>query len=155
VFNQSLNRFRYLRSDTLYENNTSDINALITASITASPIDDSAALAVYSATFEMPVTGDYLYLIWDYRTPLAAFLCSEATADAACCDCTPCTDDCNEYTITNTGEGSLVYAYIACNGTPTEVTLGEGESRTFCAQPTPTIVSGHGTVALDDCTCPV
>jgi len=67
LFNQKTNKFRYLRSDTVFENNAADINTLIGASAVAEPITPGSNRNF--ATFVMPDnTGSNLYLLWDYRS---------------------------------------------------------------------------------------
>ena len=87
VFDESSNKFKYLRTDTLYENNQPDISALLAASINITPIINTGAPDVYSAQFTMPSTGTYLYLITDYRDSTAVNLCYSAVLEDACCDC--------------------------------------------------------------------
>ena len=86
----SANKLQYLRSNTLYENNSTDINALLTASssnvLTVTP--STLGSLLYTGNFTMPNNlNDYLYLIYDYRLGLAANLCSGANAAGACCSC--------------------------------------------------------------------
>ena len=84
-----LNDFKYLRTDTLYENNATDINALVAASFNEiSSIIGTEGDPVFKSNFVMPSTGDYLYLIWDYRKSTSVELCLGDTIEAACCDCT-------------------------------------------------------------------
>ena len=101
VFNAAVNQFRYLRSATLYTNTPANIQALLTASTQAAPINGGAP--VYDATFPMPNTNDeYLYLIWDYRKPTPIELCfSDVDCSEACCDCggDPAPDDNLEATL--------------------------------------------------------
>jgi hypothetical protein len=79
-------KFRYLRSNTLYANTSGDISALLAASIVVTPITGSAG--VYSGSFTVPSSGQYLYLIWDYRNSLPLELCySATTTQDACCGC--------------------------------------------------------------------
>jgi hypothetical protein len=79
-------KFRYLRSNTLYANTSGDITALIAASTVVTPITGSAG--VYSGSFTVPSSGQYLYLIWDYRNSLPIELCySDTTTQDACCGC--------------------------------------------------------------------
>ena len=56
-------RFRYLRSDTLYRE--ADIVALL-ADGDLSEITPAGAQPEYTGDFLMPGTGQYLYLVWDY-----------------------------------------------------------------------------------------
>jgi hypothetical protein len=79
-------KFRYLRSNTLYANTSGDITSLIAASSVVTPI--TGALGVYSGSFTVPSSGNYLYLIWDYRNSLPLTLCySATTTQDACCGC--------------------------------------------------------------------
>tara|TARA_A100000172_G_scaffold76180_1_gene59433 strand:+ start:1323 stop:5933 length:4611 start_codon:yes stop_codon:yes gene_type:complete len=90
LFDQGSNKLRYLRSSTVYSNNVTDMNALVTASAEATPIINSGDTNY--ATFTMPTmttADDNLYLIWDYRKITAATLCINTTAYNACCGCVP------------------------------------------------------------------
>jgi len=79
-------KFRYIRSNTLYPNTSVGISNLITASALVSPITGAAGL--YSGSFVVPGSGQYLYLIWDYRNSSPITLCySNATTLDACCGC--------------------------------------------------------------------
>lgn len=79
-------KFRYLRSNTLYANTSVGISNLIAASTVVSPITGSAG--VFSGSFIVPNSGNYLYLIWDYRNSLPITLCySNTTTLDACCGC--------------------------------------------------------------------
>jgi len=88
-FNINSDNFRYLRSNTVYGNNTSDIQALLAASSEAIPINaPGVGETAYSANFTMPsTTGSNLYLIWDYTDSTQAELCSGSSAFDACCNC--------------------------------------------------------------------
>ena len=88
MFNSSSNKFRFLRSNTLYQNTQSDILSLLSAS-TELTTDTSLQPATYSAeTAALSGSEAYLYYIWDYRTPVSAALCySNTSADDACCGC--------------------------------------------------------------------
>lgn len=91
VFNILNDKFRYLRSNTLYSNNNTDIQALLAASINITPISNVGTGSVeYFGDFTMPSTGQYLYLIWDYRNSQSYSLCYNASSYlTACCDCEP------------------------------------------------------------------
>jgi hypothetical protein len=67
VFDPTLDKFKYLRTDTFYQNTIADTSALLAASNNATPIFTIGAPQIYSANFTMPTTGNILYLIWDYR----------------------------------------------------------------------------------------
>ena len=87
VFNIAQDKFRYLRSSTLYNNTNIDMNALLVASTLATPNAGSAPL--YYADFTVPLSslGDYLYLIWDLRDAIPAELCFGGTLNDSCCSC--------------------------------------------------------------------
>lgn len=89
-FDIALDEFRYLRTDTLYENNPTDIHNLINASSVATPIQaPSQGNTFYQAQFDMPATtGNKLYLIWDYRNSTTVDLCQGVDVNEACCGCT-------------------------------------------------------------------
>jgi len=90
VFDANVNKLKYLRTNTLYQNNSSDINSLLASSTNATPIITTGAPNVYSANFVMPGSGSNLYIIWDYRKSTVASLCySTLDAQDACCNCTP------------------------------------------------------------------
>ena len=88
VFDTNYNKFRYLRTDTVYSNNETDINLLLGAATVATPLVDSGAPTLYYSDFVMPATTESrLYLIWDLRRPFEIELCYGATAYEACCEC--------------------------------------------------------------------
>lgn len=88
VFDAATNQFRYLRTDTVYNNTTNEINTLLSLSDLASPI--VTAGNNNSAQFTMPNnTGNNLYMIWDYRKPTSVLLNKKSTAVEACCSTLP------------------------------------------------------------------
>lgn len=89
VFSNPPNNFKYLRSATLYANTPASVQNLINAATTG-VVDASGAPSVYLSEFTMPSgnTGDYLYLIYDYRTPVLLSLCYSTTSPLdSCCGC--------------------------------------------------------------------
>jgi hypothetical protein len=88
-FDVAQHRFRYLRSNTLYNNTQADISALLAAATTATPITGSGN--TFQADFIMPSSGDYLYLIWDYRTAYEIDMCFDSvnSRGLCCCGCQP------------------------------------------------------------------
>ncbi len=88
-FDTSQDKFRYLRTNTLYSNNTTDIYSLISASNNSSPIvSPTNGNTAYYSSFTMPSTGSYLYLIWDYREKTKINLCfDDSSAADVCCVC--------------------------------------------------------------------
>jgi hypothetical protein len=88
VFDIDEDKFRFLRTTTLYENNSVDMNALLVASTIATP--NSGAAPLYYADFTVPASsnGEYLYLIWDLRDFVLVELCYSGEAVGfGCCDC--------------------------------------------------------------------
>ena len=87
VFNNTVDEFRYLRTNTLYNNTEADITSLIAASSLATPI--TGGPNSYQASFTMPNTSEqYLYLIYDYRNGTSATLCYSTVDETdVCCNC--------------------------------------------------------------------
>ena len=84
--------FKYLSSNTLYNNNASDIVSLLAAATTVpngSVISPSSGL--YQTTISnlsLPLANQYLYLIYDYRLVSCQEFCFDASSSSsACCDC--------------------------------------------------------------------
>jgi len=91
TFNLNSNKMRYLRTNTLYDNNATDIAALLSASINI-PLLGTEPFVV--GTFPMPPStpppapaDQFLYLIWDYREVNEIVLCVSPTISEACCEC--------------------------------------------------------------------
>ena len=84
VFNSSVNKFKYLVSNTAYT--SADWATIDAAASTASPISNPSS-GLFQATFNYsnPSNNRYLYLIWDYRTPTSISLRFGATSTIACC----------------------------------------------------------------------
>ena len=88
LFDTTVNKFRYLRTNRLYPNDSASMNLLLGASTEATPIVSSGNK--FSAEFPMPNnTGDILYMIWDYRQSTEIFLNYGSTAYDACCNGQP------------------------------------------------------------------
>lgn len=86
VFNDTVNNFRYFRSNTLYPDTDAGMLDLLDEAIIATPILNVGTNKYY-ANFAMPSTGDYLYLIWDYRISTETDLCFGDTILESCCGC--------------------------------------------------------------------
>ena len=88
VFDPATDKFKYARTTTLYANNSVDMNALLSISITATPIVNPST-GIYNASFTVPpsIDGEYLYIIWDLRASTAVSLCYDNNVDTICCDC--------------------------------------------------------------------
>jgi hypothetical protein len=86
-FNILNDNFRYYTSNTLYNNNSSDILTLLGLALNATPISQSGN--IFQASFNAGTLQDYLYLIWDYRASTAVDLCySSVDIEDVCCNCT-------------------------------------------------------------------
>ena len=166
--NPSRDKFKYLKSSTLYGNNTVDINAMLGLSTTATPIV-SASSTLYYADFTVPssfYSGEYLYLIWDLTSSVPSSLCYGATIDEVCCDCTFCGfSECIQVTITpeysEEGFTTVVFPLGVCGGsTSYEVTLKDTDPPlTVCVNPSGNIyvnyqiTEGNPTLTVDGCAC--
>lgn len=87
-FDNTQDKFRYLRSNVLYENNNTDIQSLLALSTVSTPNSGSSPL--FSSNFVVPSSsnGNYLYLIWDLRDSNPVQLCySDIDSNDACCNC--------------------------------------------------------------------
>jgi hypothetical protein len=160
-FNPLLDKFRYLRSSTLYANNSIDMTAMISASSVAVPI--SGAATTYHADFTVPAFGEYLYLIWDLRKSIPQQLCYSNVSEASsCCDCTPCEEDCYEITVQAVGVDCAIFIPQGLCGTirnaPYILNVKEGTTETVCIyRPSHdlgyTILSGNPIITIDNCGC--
>lgn len=158
-FNPVEDKFRYHRGNILYGNNSVDLNALLGVSTTASPIFGTSPINY--ADFTVPTTGNYLYLIWDYRTTTPNGLCQGISQDEVCCNCQSCDlGACITVTITNPSE--QYYAAVTFNGgdcdtaTPISVELEPAESVTLCVvntSPLYTVSLGNAIVTTVLCEC--
>lgn len=80
-------KFKYYTSNTLYNNNTVDLNTLLGLANTATPITQSGN--IFQTFFNTGTLQSYLYLIWDYRASTAVELCySNEDIEDVCCNCT-------------------------------------------------------------------
>lgn len=88
-FDVLTDNFRYHRSNILYNNTPAEINTLLGLSTEATPISGSTIIGLtqHSASFAMPPSGDYLYLIYDYTNSTEAELCYGVDEFDACCVC--------------------------------------------------------------------
>ena len=161
-FNPLENKFKYLRSTTFYANTPIDINALLSASLLATPITGGPTL--YQTSFVVPPNsaGDYLYLIWDLRNSSISNLCYSEFGEpedlfALCCDCAPCGEECIAYQFTNLSATETADVYLPsglCGGREATVTLDPREVVTLCINNAPFyIASGDVSIELRDCGC--
>ena len=86
VFNAATDKFKYYTSDTLYNNNSANLNTLLGLATTATPNQGSGAFNY--AEFTVPALQDYLYLIWDFRQATPIELCySTVSSNDSCFNC--------------------------------------------------------------------
>jgi hypothetical protein len=162
------NKLRYLRSTTLYNNNPTEITALLNDSINATPI--TGGPTQYQSSFIVPpnIDGNYLYLVWDLRTSGVSNLCFAEKAEVEmdglkplCCDCAPCSENCIAINITNnsrTEEANIYFPSGLCGESkPVTITLASGEiSGTLCINnDVYYVTSGDVNVNFEECGCTV
>ena len=85
------NNLKYWRTTQLYSNTPANIQTILSNStdLTVTPGTDGASL--YSGNFNFNGSGNYLYLVYDYRLAVSSQLCYGAKASAACCCTSPST----------------------------------------------------------------
>jgi hypothetical protein len=155
-FNSSQNKFRYLRTNTVYNNNTAGINALIAASSAGTT---SGSGTYYYSDVSAGTSGNYLYLIWDLRSKYELNLCWSADPldiDYVCCDCDPCSDPCREWSFQNVGLGSATVRYTDCSGAIRTVGISQGATQIVCglASYPPIVLSGGVYITItQECGC--
>lgn len=155
-FNTLTNKFRYLRTNTVYNNNAVDINALVAASAVGTTAGGGI---YYYSDVSAGLSGDYLYLIWDLRDYNEINLCWSADPldiDYVCCDCDPCSDPCREWSLQNVGEGTATVEYTDCDGVPQIATITEGSEQRICGLPSdpPTVITGGVYITVSqECGC--
>jgi hypothetical protein len=152
-------KFRYLRSNTLYTNIPVDIQALLTASTVATPNQGGGTFNY--AEFTVPTSGSYLYLIWDYRDSIATELCysdleGEAALIDACCNCGGC-EGCATYTVTvNRGVEAATVSYYDCYSEElVELTVLSDDSASICTSGLPPhyVSGGVPSIIFLQCDC--
>jgi hypothetical protein len=155
-FDPTQDKFRYLRTNTTYLNNTVDINALVAASSVGTTAGGGT---YYYADVPAGTTGDYLYLVWDFRNVHEVPLCwseDPLDVDYVCCECNPCDSPCREWSLQNVGEGSSSVRYTDCNGVVQTITINEGTTRLICglSSVAPLVISGGVIITISqECGC--
>ena len=155
-FDTTQNKFRYLRTNTLYNNNSVEINALVAASSIGTTAGGGT---YYYADVPAGTNDNYLYLIWDFRDSVPTDLCwsgNPLDVDYVCCDCEPCSDPCREWSLQNAGIGSATVNYTDCDGVPQTVVIPEGRTEIICGLATvsPSVISGGVIVTISqECGC--
>lgn len=155
-FDPIQDKFRYLRTNTVYNNNTLDINALVAASSVGTTAGGGT---YYYADIPAGTTGDYLYLVWDFRNVHEVPLCwseNPLDVDFVCCDCDPCDSPCREWSLQNVGEGVASVRYTDCSGIVQTITIDEGLTRIICGLSTvaPLVIAGGVIITVSqECGC--
>jgi len=164
IFNPLNDRFRYLRTNTLYPNTPASILTAIGLSSVASPITGSSP--IYQANFNVPdkTLGDILYLIWDMRDAIASELCyAESTSiepkKEVCCNCETCTTDCVNITITNLSSTTIAIVDIGvtqggkCASAPFTIELDPDEVYETCVEVGTDyeVTQGNAYISLTEC----
>lgn len=157
-FDPATDSFKYLRTNSYYDNTPGDIAILLSLASTATPLLGGGTYNY--AQFNAGSSADFLYLIWDFRSSTPVDLCySVDSTSEVCCDCNPCQDP--TYPTCSTSRAyaytELIIGYYQC-GTTTyvETTVTEGDTYYFCWESwfTPRIVSGEGVIEMtQECGC--
>ena len=157
-FDSVNDRFRYLRSNTLYNNTPADIDNLINAS---SLVATAGSPPTFQGDFAMPIAGQYLYLIWDYRERVSQQLCFShpitGSAQDACCNCVECSETCTYYNVSNTSPIPLSYLYADCvSGAIVTASLNGLSAVNVCSriEPYPLVKTSNLVVTWLQCGCP-
>lgn len=160
VFDPSSDSFKYLMTNTLYNNNVADITTLLSLASVATP--NITTPSYNDATFTVPSSGDqYLYLIWDFRDSVASSLCYGPSSLDVCCNCDNCSEEdanCKSFLISNAQAPFVEVQYVECGQlTPTTITVPPDNSVVICINkdyPTPTIISGVADISVyKECGC--
>ena len=159
IFDPLKDKFRYLRTNTLYNNNPADITTLLGLALNATPT--LGGPTNYYASFAVPSTlsGEYLYLIWDFRSILPITLCYSAQSEEdVCCNCAACTTECVQIRLDNSlnaDEATIDFPSGICGfGTPVTITLDPGDVGFECVVNAPwEITSGNPIITITNCNC--
>jgi hypothetical protein len=162
-FNALGNKFKYLRTNTFYDNTPVDINALLSASLTAAPITGGPTMFQTSFTVPPTIDGNFLYLIWDLRNSAISYLCftkngTEEDLQDLCCNCAPCDAECISYTFTNNSIAETADIYLPSglcgDGREATITLEPREVITLCIVNAEfSIAAGDVSVEFVECGC--
>jgi hypothetical protein len=157
VFDPTSDKFKYLMSNTLYNNNVPDITTLLSLASTATT--NVTSPNYNDATFIVPPIQQYLYLIWDFRDSVATDLCFGVSGQDVCCNCDTCGDDsaCKSYTISNAQAPFVEVQYVEClEITPTTITVEPNKTVVICMNKDyfPNIISGTADITIyKECSC--
>ena len=162
--------YYFLRTNTNYPNTptgmTNLMAAITAAGAGAGPLAIDSTLAPNQYSLNTPIalvgplgaTGDYLYLVYDYRESVSAYLCYTASTaspaadkEEACCDCTDCGAQCTQYAINWVSGPAAKITYNNCVGTPSTANLNPGTGVSICCFPgTAYTVVSTGTTIVND-----
>lgn len=149
-------RFSFLRSNTLYGNTIAEIETLLDLAF-PNTITPTGSAPTFQGDFVVPATGQYLYLIWDYRERESKQLCYSTSSDDACCNCVSCEEVCSYYTVNNTSGSTIAYEYADCaTGAIVGATLLTGTAVQVCSRIEPYLASKETglDVTFLQCGCP-
>ena len=156
-FDSTTDNFRYYRSNTLYTSSSVDLNDLLALATTSTPILGGGN--IYYSDFAMPASGEYLYLIWDFRTSTPAELCyHEFDINQVCCYCAECKiTDCILLDITCvtdiTGTPTVYFPLGICGRSePYYVYMKPGDTERLCVNSQDYEISG-GTFIIEKLAC--
>ena len=160
VFDPLKDRFKYLRTNILYNNTVGDINTLLSIATIITPI--SGGPTNYYGSFTVPpsVDGEILYLIWDFRSSLPVQLCYSAQRSPVdvCCDCSTCNTACVYIKLDNshsstTAEIDFPSGLCGSENSAT-ITLDPGEVAYQCVNNNPwEIALGNPIITIESCIC--
>jgi len=126
TFNSASNFFKYHTSDILYGDTSVEVQTLLSLS---SMLLSEGGPSVWYGDFVVPTLNNYLYLIWDLRTPNPVYLCYDvADRFSICCDCT--TVYCHNWVLVRYAETAEA-TYTDCNGVVQVVTLNSSNANPF------------------------
>jgi hypothetical protein len=153
-FDPATDSFKYLRTNSYYDNTPGDIATLLSLASTATPLLGGGTYNY--AQFNAGSSADFLYLIWDFRSSTPVELCYDAEfIEGVCCTCSACESTCS--TSRSYAYSEMVIGYYQCEtNTYTESTVLAGDVYYFCWQSwfTPRIVSGEGVIEMtQECGC--
>ena len=85
------NNLKHWRTNQLYANTPANIQTILSNSTDLAVTPGTAGASLYSGNFNFNGSGNYLYLVYDYRQAVSSQLCYGAKASAACCCSSPST----------------------------------------------------------------
>lgn len=158
-FSPLTDKFRYHRSNTLYTNTPVDIQSLLSLSSVATPIVSTPP--VFYSTFTVPpsVSGQYLYLIWDFRDAIGDVLCFGTSLNETCCECEVCeTNNCIRISVLNpsaTNTSQVSFPNGACNSLTGgfSIELDPLEDVELCVYAPWIVLTGDATITMVECDC--